>query len=388
MAGDTERWQPARCLTPLFQRLDRWVDEWITRQHSKAQADFDASLVVVERFDGLLRKVGWLEDPLRDDFGIDRWEFQAAVALSGLLVAARPVGGEEPSDPAPPATVARGFLSLRSPSTRCREDVTAAQLATAYLAGRWAPPGCLAFTAVRWEPAALAISAMTHKSVRHGLHVLANKGVPPLHSERCERREHFDRRVAAATHTIAVWLTSPDSTDGEPTISEWDCEVRSLWEFLSDAILGPGRAGSRGDGDRPQPGAFSKCLLGRWCESRVGVLVKDVELFLCPHCREPHGQPTCPAQPTAVLTATWCRRRFVTPRSRLPEPDREWGHEEAVRKICKNPDCAEALHRLLSACGRTPCQQEPLYPVDLTDCPYCGCRTPGQRGKTVWTRHP
>ena len=136
------------------------------------------------------------------------------------------------------------------------------------------------------------------------------------------------------------------------------------------------------------PGAFTKSLLGRVCHATTGMTVETVEQLFCGRCRAGHPDGRCPVDPSAVLVATSCRNRYVTPRERLSGEDQCWGHEKVRRNICKNSACLEALRKLLADSGRRPgADQQPLYDGRLEACPYCGSSATRWR-KTVWTRQP
>lgn len=388
MAMDTGRGGGVRGLRPLFALLEPYTEEWMDEQDPSEPPEIGAALLLVERFDGLIGRLHWLEERARRDFDLDPSGFAAAVALSGMLEAARRSG--VPVDTAPPEPVTGGLLSLWTPLLARDEHVTPPQVAAAFFAGGWSPSRRWRWDGPRWEPASLVLRAVTYKAVWSGLHSLASRAVPPLLRERCEDRASFDGRVLSATHAIAVSLARPphEPTGRERSIASWSCQDSSLWGLSFDAILGPGRPGGDGRGERPLAGAFTTSLLGQWCQQTMGIAVKTVEEYFCVACEEPHPDAQCPEAPAAVVMATSRRNRCVTPKARLDGDDRSWGHEQARRKICKNPACLEKLRQLLRACRRGPClDQQPLYDAGLSACPYCGAGSTRWH-KTVWTRHP
>jgi len=375
-----------RPLSQLFAIIKPYTEEWADERETSEPPQVGPSLLVVEGFDDLAARLRWLERKARSDFGLDASGFEAVIALSGMLDAAGRSGvrvGIAPPDP-----IVEEFLALWTPGLDCGADVTPPQVAAAYFTGGWAPPGGSRWDHPRWEPASLAILAVTFKAVRAGLHSLAARGVPPLLRERCEQRATFEQRALAIMQEIALELTvtPPQSRGCAPFLASWNCQESSLWGFVFDATLGPGRPG--GGGDRPLAGAFAKSLLGLRCERTMGITVKTVEEYVCTSCKEAHPDPKCPIAPYALVMATSRRNRLVTPKARLQGDDRSWGHEEVRRTICKNPTCLRELRCLLEACGRAPCvDQQPLYDSRLARCPYCGDR-PSRWHKTVWTRHP
>lgn len=372
----------------LFEDLAESVDEWLDELGRNEPPVHGPALLVLEHFEGLQARARWLEERARTEFGLDAFRFEAIVALSGLQVAATRSVVSTAEGPAPPEEVVAAFLDLWRPClVRC-PGVTAAQVAVASLGCGWSPLRGSRSVAPPWEPARLGLLSMTHKAVKNGVHFLANISVPPLVRERCEERCSFDHRVQAMAQSIALSLVSPRPGGPGRAIAEWDCGSSTLWGFLFDAVLGPGHAGGGSLGGRPQAGAYAKSLFGRWLEPRVGITVKTVEQYYCASCQEAHPDPKCPVSGDAVVMETSSRNRYVTPRDRLCPRDREWGHEEVRRRICKNPDCRDALHRLMTACGRRPgADPQPLYDCRLGRCPYCGA-APTRFQKTVWTRHP
>jgi len=310
------------------------------------------------------------------------------VALSGLQVAARRAGVPSADAAAPPAEVVAALLDLWRPClVRCT-GVTAVQVAVASLGCGWSPRHGSRPDAPPWEPARVGLLTMIHKAVKNGLHFLANIGVPPLVRERCEERSAFDHRVQSMAQSIALSLVSAQPGEPGRSIADWDCGASTLWAFLFNAILGPGHAGGGSVGGRPQAGAYPKSLLGGWLHPALGITVKTVEQYFCTGCTRAHADPKCPVSDDAAVMMTSSRNRYVTPRDLLSSRDREWGHEEVRRRICKHPACREALHRLMTACGRRPgAEPQPLYDCGLDRCPYCGAKPTG-RLKTVWTRHP
>jgi len=371
----------------LFDDLDESVEEWLAELERPDPVN-GAALLVLEQFEGLQARARWLEARARREFRLDAFRFEAIVALSGLQVAARRAGVPVADRPAPPEEVVAAFLDAWRPCLARCPGVTAVQVAVANLGCGWRPGHGSRSLAPSWEPARVALLAMTHKAVKNGLHLLANVGVPPLVRERCEERSTFDDRVQAMAHSITLALVSSQPDEPGRSIADWDCESATLWGFLFDAVLGPGHAGGGSVGGRPQAGAYPKSLFGRWLEPRLGVTVKAVEQYFCTGCKEAHGDPKCPVSDDAAVMITSSRNRYVTPRDLLSSRDSEWGHEEVRRRICKHPACREALHRLMTACGRRPgAEPQPLYDCRLIQCPYCGAKPTG-RLKTVWTRNP
>ena len=388
MAMDTGRGGGVRSLRPLFAILEPYTEEWMDEQDSGEPPEIGAALLLVERFDGLLARLHWLEERAQKEFDLDAEGFAAVVSLAGMLEAARRSGA--PVDTAPPEPVTGALLALWTPQLVRDEHVTPPQVAAAYFAGGWSPPRHSRWHEPRWEPASLVLRAVTYKAVWSGLHSLAGRGIPPLLRERCEARAAFDERVLTATHAIALWLTmvAHQTSGHQRSIASWSCQDSSLWGFSFDAVLGSARPGGDGRCERPLPGAFTTSLLGQWCQRTMGIAVKTVEEYVCVGCEEAHPDAQCPADPAAVVMATSRRNRCITPRGRLNGDDRSWGFEEARRKICKNPGCLETLRQLLRACRRGPClDQQPLYDARLGACPYCGTRST-RWTKTVWTRHP
>ncbi|MFN2503422.1 MAG: hypothetical protein ABR540_04170, partial [Acidimicrobiales bacterium] len=322
-------------LQPLIRMLVPEVQRWMDEQSAQTVEErrYQPFVAIAEQFDDLLSSVNWVAEC----FGRTRgWQpdppvFEAAVSLAGLVVAAREASPHAFRDGSVPSEVIEVFLAVWLSELARRPDVTAPQIAAAYLSGSWSPPGtpvCDAF----WEPAGLLLEALVYKSACHGLHRLANLRVPPLACERKEERSVFNQRIVEATHTVTVWTSAPPAQAAVDagTIQEWDCEKLTLWEFLAGVILGPGRArrpgdGGAADGERPQAGAFPQTLLGRWGELEMGLIAATVELYVCTGCAKFHQEPSCEAFPSAAMVATWRRHQFLTPRDRLPAPQRHLG---------------------------------------------------------------
>lgn len=372
----------------LFEDLEESVEDWLAELDRNDPSANGPVLLVLEHFEGLQARTRWLEEKARREFGLDGFRFEAIVALSGLQVAARRSGVSSVDAAAPPEEVVAAFLDLWRPClVRCA-GVTAVQVAVASLGCGWSPRHRSRPVTASWEPARVGLLTMTHKAVKNGLHFLANIGVPPLVRQRCEERSAFDHRVQALSQSIALSLVTAQPSGPGRSIADWDCGSSTLWGFLFDAVLGPGHAGGGSVGGRPQAGAYAKSLLGQRLHPALGITVKTVEQYYCTGCEEAHGDPKCPVSDDAVVMTTSSRNRYVTPRCQLSSQDREWGHEEVRRRICKNDACREALHRLMVCCGRRPgADRQPLYDCALDRCPYCGV-PPTRFKKTVWTRHP
>lgn len=390
LAMDTGRGGGVGGPRTLFEVLHPYVEEWFDEFERSEPAGISAVLLVLERFEDLLARMHWFEERARRDFGLDCSGFEAVVALCGIQAAAGRCGVPAAECPAPPDQVTKSFLALWGQRLIRCHGVTASQVAVAYLGAGWSPDPVTRYAGPCWEPARVGFLAMTYKAVKNGLHTLANNSVPPLVSERCQQRSAFDQRVQAVSHSIVLALVSPQPGPGRcgPSIGDWDCKASTLWAFVFEAVLGPGHAGSSGNGGRPLAGAYTKSLLGRRLEPLLGITVKTVEHYFCATCCEAHADPDCSVDQGAVVMATSYRNRYVTPKDRLPAKDRAWGHEEVRRNICKNPSCRDRLLRLVEASGRRPGgDQQPLYDSRLARCPYCG-EQPTRWRKTVWTRHP
>ena len=344
-------------------------------------------VAVVERFDDLYGRVEWVAGALQRDGGptFARHEREVAVTVTALLVAAKQAAPRIGCDWQPAASVL--LIALSSPGVAHREDVNAPQVAAACLGGGWAPPGAPDLPTRFWEPAGLALQAMTYKSVHNGLHSLATKNVPPLTRYRCRCRGRFDELVVRGAHAITAWLASDADCGGRawPTIRQWRCDERTLWEFVSNAVLGPGRPGGGSCGGRPLPGAYGTCLLGRYLQDAVGLRVGTVETYVCMECEKLCGQPTCTLHPAATVMVSSSRNHFVTPRWQLPEDDQAWGYEQVERRTCNNPSCVQRLRDALDGRLKT---AKPIYPTTLAACPACHTAIAGQRPISVWTRHP
>lgn len=343
-------------------------------------------VALVERFDDLLKSVAWLTGAVGRDRRpeLSGCEWEVAVTVAGILTAAEKGGLGARHDWRGPALV---LLRVWSPDLGHRPDVNAPQVAAACLAGPWRPRWAPNPPPTRWwEPARLVLMALVYKSVHSGLHRLANL-LPPLARERSQDRDRFNEHIWKGTHAIAGRLTAHDGSpvrEGQ-TIRQWQCDERSLWEFVASAILGPGRPGAGGCGARPLPGAFNASLLGQWCQQAIGVGVGTIEVYVCAECQELCQQPRCADHPSAVVIGTSCRNHFVTPRQRLTGDDEQWGHEEVERKTCNNKTCIDRLHTALDGHHR---DSKPIYPASATECPYCRTNLAGQRSTNVWTRFP
>lgn len=372
----------------LFEFLDESVEDWFADLERNDPSVNCAALLVLEHFEGLQARARWLEEKASREFGLDGFRFEAIVALAGLQVAARRSGVSSAKGAAPPEEVVAALLDLWRPClVRCT-GVTAVQVAVASLGCGWSPGHGCRPVVPSWEPARVGLLTMIHKAVKSGLHFLANIGVPPLVRQRCEERSAFDHQVQATAQSIALSLVTAQPGEQGRSVVDWDCGSSTLWAFLFDAVLGPGHAGGGSVCGRPQAGAYAKSLLGQSLHPALGITVKTAEQYYCTRCEESHADPKCPVSDDAVVMATSSRNRYVTPRCQLSSRDREWGHEEVRRRICKNPACREALHRLMTACGRRPgTDPQPLYDGDLDRCPYCAT-PPARFQKTVWTRHP
>lgn len=389
LAVDADPQDAVRRLQPIFWRICNGVEQWMDEQPKTLldEPRLRGSVAFLERYDDLLDGVAWVRKAIERDGGITlaRSEWEVGVTVAGFVAASRQ---------AAPGVVhdwrgaVRVLTAIWSPGLDRRDDVNAPQVAVASLGGGWAPGSGRGLPPTSlWEPAGIVLQAMIYKSVHRGLHSLASRHVAPLSSERCGGRGRFDAHIWMATHTIAGWLTSPDGggRDDGLTVSSWACDERSLWELVSNAVLGPGRPGGGCCGGRPLPAAYPASLLGRWCEPAVGVRVGTVEAYVCLDCSGVCGQPRCPQHPSATVVATSLRNHFVTPRHRLADGDRAWGSEEVERAICKDEGCVQQLRRALGGHHRT-CQ--PIYSTSATRCPYCRSTLTRQRPTRVWTRFP
>lgn len=386
---DADPHEGVRRLAPLVLRLrlTQEVERWLEEQPTTLLDEpwLRPYVAIVERFDDLLRSVAWVAKALQRDGGpeLSRQEQEVAVTIAAFRAAASQAAPSVEHDWRQPALV---LLSAWRADLVHQDEVNAPQIAAACMGGGWTPPWAPDLTSPWWEPAGLALEAMTYKSVHRGLHVMATKNVPPLARERCRCREQFTGHVTRATHLITAWLASGRGCGHGrfASISQWRCEERSLWEFIANAVLGPGRAGAASCG-RPVPGAFAASLLGRWCEQTLGVRVGTIEVYVCLECQELCAKPACPRHPSGMVIATSCRNHFVTPRCQLEEEDQEWGHVQVVRTTCNNPRCVERLRAGLHGHHQT---ARPIYPLDASECPSCHTTITGQRPVTVWTRHP
>ena len=385
-----DRWEALmRRIAPLLADLEPWVEQWLDEQ-AHALVDerrLNSFVVLAERFPKLLPKVQCVVLRFEETSGdeVPRCLLEPIVALVGMDVAARrasPSGGRQE---AALEHAGRALLELWSIRGCDRnQDIAAPHVAAAFLSGVWAPDGSRRFEG-RWEPARLQLGAMAYKMVHHGAHALASMPLVPWTRLRHEERIQFDAKILAAAQRVVTWLLRGDSPTGckDGSLAAWDWEQRTLWEFLHSTVLGPGRAGEGGNW-RPLAGAFQSSLFGCWAELAVGTTVGTTEVFACSTCRQVREPPGCATHPEANLIATSRRHRFVAPRDRLDDVDRDLGHQLIKRKVCKNPTCVDALSKLVCWADA-----EPIYPTSLMECPYCHTtRFTGQRPVTVWTVRP
>jgi hypothetical protein len=374
--GDAVRdFQPF--LPMLSSEVRRWMDEQAGQLVEERR--FHHFVALAERYRDLLRSVNWVAGRFEHTPGRQppSETFEAVLTVVAMAVAAGAAAPHAFGAGAVPVEVTEAFVALWRAGVPRRPDVTAPQVAAAFLSGAWSPEGRPRFQA-RWEPARLLLEAMTYKSTCHGL--------------RRAERNRFNQRLLTATHAAAVWLTSPAGrAPGVERLEQWDSEVLNLWQFFANAILGPGRAGTDGHAQRPLPGAFDDSLLCRWAEREIGLAVGTAELYVCSSCVGFHPEPSCPARPGAAMLVTWRRHQFLTPKDFLGDDQRYLGHEQVLRKVCKHTGCVDQLHGLLARghpAGRR-FGAQPLYRTDLDECPFCHRRgTAGQRPLTVWTRFP
>ena len=384
-----DRWEALlRRLAPLLLKLEPWVDQWLDEE-AQALVDerrLNALVVLGERFPTLVARVTWVILRFEDASGaeVPRCLFEPIVALAALPVAARRAAAGAGVQRSEREVVGPPFLKLWNDRADDRTpEITAPHVAAAYLSGIWAPDGYPRFEG-RWEPARLQLGAIVYKMVHHGAHALANMGLAPWTRERQEERARFDARIMAADQRVASWLVCGDNPLGckGASLTAWDWEQRTLWEFLHGVVLGPGRAGEAGNWHLTA-GAFRSSLFGCWAELAVGTTVGTVEVFVCPRCPPARDLPGCATCPETLTIATARRHRFVAPRDRLEDADRELGYVRVERKVCKNPPCLCALAELVGWADPAP-----IYPMHLQVCPYCHTRVAGQRPVTVWTKRP
>lgn len=384
-----DRWEALmRRIAPLLKDLETWVEQWLDEQ-AHALVDerrLNSFVVLAERFPRLPPKVNCVVLRFEETSGdeVPRCLLEPIIALVGMEVAARKARPFSGSQPAALEHAGRALLELWSHRGGDRKsDITAPQVAAAYLSGVWAPAGWPRFDG-RWEPARLQLGAMTYKMVHHGAHAMANLPLAPWTRQRQDARCRFDSTILAGAQRLVAWLVhgdGPPSCRGA-SLAAWDWEQRTLWEFLHGAVLGPGRPG--GGSGHPLAGAFLSSMFGCWAELTVGTTVGTVEVFVCPRCGRLRDAPGCEDHPAVTTIATSRRHRFVTPRDRLEDIERDLGHLQVRRKVCKNPSCVQSLSDLVCWADA-----EPIYPNALPNCPYCQTnRFTGQRPLTVWTMRP
>lgn len=344
------------------------------------------AIVLLERFgrwDGtgswggrntLLHEGSWMQEQLQRHHRIEldprRWE--AVVAVVGIWAAAQ--AGPRNKDPTmdPPdhvfAAAMRAWLAVRA-----HPDVSAAEVIAWYLAGPWCPTG-VAAPHEPWEPASLVVLAVIRQAVERALRNLAGWKVAPVDHLWEHDRARFDGLVARGAHVIAAQLVSPAPASGHhPRLGEWNCEDRPLFEWIFNAVLGPGPHGRR-----PQACEYPHTPFGAWLEPETGITVGN-ELLYAP--AEGPRAAGCASSPATGQWLTWRRNRFVVPDQGLPDHLRSRGHVLVKLWPCKNPECVGELRAALTRLGERNSYAQPLSPSKR--CTHCGTRC-GQRPVSVW----